>query len=435
LVGVLAAASIGSGACSTPAAGFAERGDAASLSAALAARQRAGDLSNDEAASIARSVIEQGLRSAPASDAAERIRNVRACARAIDSSLAARMDAHDEGGAEAALARLDAGSIDPSDVRRFAADADPRWRAVGVRSLVRDEDRATRLAALVDASPLVRREAARACRAAADAGDVAALAEAVRVDPEPIVRTEAVRALAALPAPAASSVVATLRDAWPAADAGLREDIAIAWASPAVWASGGRDALRLTLASEQGAGVIDGAAAALRSAQTAGGDAEMDGLAAGVLARAIDGGARRARLQALAQVPLDPRHRAVLLPPVQRAASDGDLEVRVSALSRLAEIAGPEAVGAVSQLEALAQPESPVAARARFALAAAGDRRVQQWLEEDLAAQAADSKLFAANALATLGVAARAAPLLADSSVSVRMRAACTIVDGARFRR
>ncbi len=69
---------------------------------------------------------------------------------------------------------------------------------------------------------------------------------------------------------------------------------------------------------------------------------------------------------------------------------------------------------------------------ARQALAGAGELRVQAWVEEDLAAASAARKLAAASALAALGRAARAAPLLTDPDPSVRTRAACTILNGAR---
>jgi hypothetical protein len=428
-VGVLVAG-VAVAACAGPAAArMADRGDYAGLRNALAVRQKAGDLSNDEAASIAKSVVAAELRSAPPPDAAARVRDVWACARDVDSALAARMAVHDDGGAQAALARLDARNLGPGDVRRFSADEDPRWRAVGARSLVGDEDRAARLRALVDPSPLVRRQAARAAREVGDARDLGVLAEVARVDPEPIVRTEAVRALASLPG---VDVATTLRDLWTGGDDGLREDIAIAWASAAVWGTGGRDALRILVASGSGPGVIEGAAAVLRRPDAG---VEMEGIAVGVLARAIEGGSRRAKLQALAEAPLDARRLGALLAAVTQAAADEDLEVRVSALSRLVQAKEASSDVALAQLEALAQPQSPVGERARFALAAAGDRRVQLWLEQDMVGERPESRIFAANALATLGVAARAAPLLADSDASVRLRAACTIVGGARFRR
>jgi hypothetical protein len=87
---------------------------------------------------------------------------------------------------------------------------------------------------------------------------------------------------------------------------------------------------------------------------------------------------------------------------------------------------------AVAKLEALAQPGSPVASLARFALASDGDRRVQAWLEQDLAAALPEDRLSAATALAALRVEGRAAPLLADAEPRVRLRAACTILVAGR---
>jgi hypothetical protein len=429
LTAVAAAGLLAGGCGGSAAVRLADRGDYAGLREALGARERAGDLSNDEAASIARSVVAEAIRSAPAGGAAQTVRSVWACARDVDGALADRMARHDEGGAQAALARLDARSLEPEDVKKYRSDPEAHWRAVGARSLVGDDDEAARHAALVDGSPLVRRQAARAAHEAADVRDYAALSEVARLDPEPIVRTEAVRALAALPAAPGADVADLLRDLWTTADDALREDIAIAWASRPVWGAGGREALRVLVASGRGPGVLEGAAAILRRPDD---DAEVDGIAAGVLARAIEEGSRRERLQAIAEAPLADRRAPLLRAAIERAAGDTDLEVRVSALARLAEA---RVDGAVGPLEALAQPGSPVADRARFALAAAGDRRVQAWLEQDLAAERPESRLFAADALVTLGVGARAAPLLADSDVSVRLRAACTIAGGVRFRR
>jgi HEAT repeat protein len=338
------------------------------------------------------------------------------------------MSTHDAAGALAALARLDAGAISAGDVRGLLVDPDAAWRAVGTRSLVREDDRPARQHALLDASPAVRRQAVRACRDAGDPEDLDALVEVARVDPEPIVQTEAVRAIATLPAVPQADVATKLRDVWTGGDEGLREDIARAWAASAIWAAGGRDALRVVLASGQGAPVVEGAAAVLRRKDA---DVEMVSLAVGVMARAIESAPRRTRLQAIAEAPLEV-DRGSLRAVVQKVAADDDLDVQVSALARLAEARD---AGAVAKLEALAQPGTPVAARARFALAEAGDRRIQSWLEQDLAAEAPEARLAAGTALAALGVAARAAPLLADSDVSVRLRTACTLVGAARVGR
>jgi hypothetical protein len=55
-------------------------------------------------------------------------------------------------------------------------------------------------------------------------------------------------------------------------------------------------------------------------------------------------------------------------------------------------------------------------------------------MEDALKIDDANQKLAAASALALLGRSARAAPLLADDDVSVRTRAACTVILGAAMR-
>jgi HEAT repeat protein len=401
----------------------AEHGDRAALLAAVSTGNRRGSLSNGEAAAIARAVAERELRTLPPVDTLSRVREVRPCAYELDDVLADRMRTHDATGAEAALARIEGRGLSPGDARHFAGDPDASWHAVGARGLVRSEDRVDRLRALLDPDPRVRRQAARAAHDAADEGDLAALAEAARLDPEPIVRTEAVRAIAVLPPIPRTAIM--LHDLWNGGDDGLREDIARAWSTPSLWSAGGREALRVLIAAEHGPGAIEGAAAVLRRRET---DAEMAQAAAALLVRTIQSGSRRERLQALAQTPLD---RNELVASVKTAAGDDDAEVRVAALARLAPYDGAR----VRELEALARPGSRVGARARFALAAIGDRRVQAWIEQDLASSVPEDRLGAATALATMGVAARAAALLADADSSVRLRAACTMLMAARTAR
>ncbi len=413
----------------------ASRGDHAALHDALVTRQAAGTLSTGDAADLAREVAGQDLRSAPPATAPDRVRDAYACAHELDDALADRMRVHDAAGADAALARIAGRGLSLGAARVFATDADPRWRAVGVRALVRVEDRDARLRALLDDDPLVRRQAARAAHDAADAADLPALGEAARLDPEPIVRTESVRAIAALPATPGGQAADLLRDLWTGGDDGLREDIALAWASPPIWSAGGQEALRVLVAAGRGPGAIEAAAAILRHEDAS---AEATQAAIGQIVRSVAMGPRPARMQSIAQAPLD---RADVLAAVEHAASDEDLDVRVAALARLASATGPHAGAdrraqtsdAVSALEALAQPGSPVAQRARFALASAGDRRVQAWIEGDLSAPTPEDRLGAATSLATLGVPARAAPLLADADPAVRVRAACTIVMAARW--
>jgi len=338
------------------------------------------------------------------------------------------MSIHDAAGAAAALARIDARGWELGAARRYAADPDSAWRAVGARALVRAQDRQARLLALVDGNPLVRREAARAARDAADVGDLQPLAEAARLDPEPIVRTEAVRALASLSGP---EVANALRDLWTSGDDGLREDIAMAWSSPHLWATGGRDALRVVVTSGRGPGSIEGAAAVLRHADAG---PELASLAVGRLVETIRSGSTATRLQAIIQAPVD---RPELLEAMRAATRDDDIEVRIGALTRVAGRARVDARGADEArvaLESLAQPGSEVGPQARFALGSLGDRRIQAWLEQDLASERPLDRLSAATALASLDASARAAPLLADIDPSVRVRVACTLLMAARSR-
>src|SRR5262249_36445352 len=108
---------IGGAACGASGAmRAAERGDRAALKAEIASREKAGSLSNAEAAKLARAVASRELAQAK-DDAASRVRELRACANDVDDALAARMKTHDAAGAEAALARLDAGTLDAGDVR------------------------------------------------------------------------------------------------------------------------------------------------------------------------------------------------------------------------------------------------------------------------------------------------------------------------------
>jgi hypothetical protein len=292
---------------------------------------------------------------------------------------------------------------------------------------VRPKDRPSRVLALLDPDPGVRRQAARAAHDAADASDLDVLAEAARIDPEPIVRTEAVRDIAVLPPPPlkGARTAQLLRDLWNGGDSGLRGDIARAWSSASVWPAGGRDALYGVIASEHGAGVVDAEAAVL--ARREAGD-EISNLAAAAMARSIAVGAKSTRIQALAEAPLD---HAELLAAVKGAAQDDDREVRIAALARLAQ----HDSSAMQELESLARPGQRLGSRAQLALALAGDRRVQGWIEGDLEAAAPEARLAAATALSALGVAARSAPLLADEDPSVRERAACTIVMAGRVAR
>ncbi len=213
---------------------------------------------------------------------------------------------------------------------------------------------------------------------------------------------------------------------WSSADDALREDLARAYVSPNIAASGGAEELRVLLAAKHGPGVVSAAANVImrRDAKF---DDETRKSAVAIIVRTIDEAPRRERLLAIAMAPLsEPDVRAA----VKRAADEtNDLESREAALARLLEVKS-EHDAARRALIAFASPstEEHLARRARLALAADGELAVQSWIEADLKSPDPSTRLLAANALASLHRVARAAPLLADADVHVRTSAACTVL-------
>jgi hypothetical protein len=417
---------------SSPALRAASHGDFASLKSDVVSRERAGTLGTRDAARLARAVAEWEIANAPKGEQLARVREVRSCARELAGTLDDRARTHDAVGAEAALALVEANEWSTGRARDSLGDKDDAWRAVGARGLVRvDDDAAARAHAFVDPAPAVRRAAMHAALVAKDPHDLDILAEAARLDPELIVRTDATRAIGAIGGAAAFS---KLRDLWANADDGQREDIADAYAVPATRDAGGLDELRVLIAEGSGPSAIEAAGAILRGPAPA----ELAASAAALLARTIEKGSRRGRLHAIVVAPFTAT--GPIIDALRVAATDGDLTVRVAVLARLASHS-TDHDAAITSLETLAAPQGApghagadalLASRARLALAAAGDLRIQAWIEADLASPEASARLSAATALSTLGRAGRAAPLLADADPSVRTRAACTILEGAR---
>jgi hypothetical protein len=418
----------------------AERGDLPVLRAEIAAGERAAKLSLADTAELAEAVAFRDVTQANRKDAVTRVRDVRACALELDDALAFEMKTMDAAGAEAAMARLDSGELSVGDVRSFAGSSNDDWRAVGVRGLTRARDSEARRRALVDPAPAVRRAALRAMHAANDPSDLAVVFEAARVDPDPMVRTDAVR-LMALFGRRGEDVARKLSDLYPTADDAIREDIGAAWAAPGVFEHGGREALRVLLASEEGPGAISAAAAVLRETGIV--DPEIVAAARTGLVRVMASGPRRNRLHAIAVAPMGRRPgepgasaTAGIVEALESAAKDDDLDVRISALGRLTSSDAPAAdrADAVTRLEAIAgrKDDPRLASRARQLLASAGDVRVQAWIEEDLASDDGSRRLAAAGALVALGRASRGAPVLADPDPSVRTRGACTLLLAAR---
>ncbi len=428
--------------CGNSAVRAAERGDLVKLRSVLAPKHQRGELSNGDAACLARAIASRELATAKdEATATARVREVRGCAVELDDALEERMKTHDGAGAEIAIIRLEDRRLADGEARDYLADTDDRWRAVGTRTLHRDGDRRRRQEALLDPSPRVRRSAIRAAGEANDVGDLDILVETARVDPDLLLRNEAIRATSQILRADESNVRASshavrLRDLWTQGDDALREDIAVAWALAPVYDSGGRAALRVEIAGGKGPGAIAAAAVVLRNAA---GDTELASSAAALLTRTIAEGSRRDRLHAIASA----RTVGPELDALRKAAKEEDRAIKVAALARLLD-STPDRAVAIRELEAIAGRgveaergasvalEVEAASRARLALAYAGDLRVQAWVEKDLLAAGPHQKLGAASALAALGRPARAVMLLADPDPSVRTRAACAMLVAAR---
>lgn len=420
--------------CANAAVRAAEEGDRTRLRNEIASKHERGALSNDEAASIARAVASRELEAAKdEASALARLHETRACTRDLDDAFEARMKVHDGAGAEAALALFEDKKLSEAAARDYLDDADDRWRAVGTRTLHREEDAKRRRAAMLDPSARVRRSALRASGEAQDPGDFDVLFETARVDPELLLRNEALRAMSAVARgdegrKRAAELATRLRDLYTSGDDAIREDVAVAWALSPVFENGGRAALRTLIAGGAGSGALAGAGVVLR---TNANDAELSESAHALLARTIASGSRRDRLHAIAITKASGRE----LDALRTAAKDDDLDIRVPALSRLLESV-PDRAGTVRKLEIVAGDKDARlrehVERARLALASVGHLRIQAWIEEDLKASEAGRRTFAASALAALGRSARAAPLLADPDPSVRTRVACTILVSAR---
>lgn len=444
--GLLLVMAIGLSACGSAAIRAAEQGDQAKLRAEISEKHGRGKLTNEEAAEIARAVAEREITTAKDEKAAlERLRETRACAGDLDDALSERMKKKDGAGAEAALALYEDGKLADGDARDWLGAQDDRWRAVGTRTLHRDDDRKQRHAALVDPSPRVRRSAIAAAMKANDPADLDPLIEVARVDPDLLLRNHAIRASGSIVRALgdggkarAAELAVRLRDLYTSGDDAVREDVAVAWALSPVWENGGREALRATIGDGKGPGAIAAAGVVSRTRHDEG---ELAPSADALLARTIEGGSYRERLHALAVGRLD----GVQLEAIRKAAKEEDREIRIAALARLVHTktdrdAATKELTAMASFGVRGSPTAAsddghareIASRARFALANAGDLRVQAWIEEDLAANDPNKRTQAASALAALGRSARGAPLLADPDPSVRTRAACTLIVAAR---
>jgi len=429
-----------SGCASSPLLRAAESGDRPGLAKEILAKHKDGKLSNDEAAKAAKLLATHELAQAKPAEALKLMTELRGCAGELTGAYRARIKARDLAGAEAAAVLVDDGYFTPREAREYADDADEAWRAVGVRALFEKDDEGVRRKAMVDPSPRVRRAAMRAAALAKSAGDLDVLAESARLDPEPIVRSEAVRALAMLagargprskPAAAADLVLGKLRDLWTNGDDAMREDIAVAYAVSPLYEAGGREALRAIIGAQKGPGALAGAGAVLRRPKAdTDADKELSAGSEAALVMAIKEGSLREKLHAIAIAPVT----SAFLPALREASTATDTAVRIPALGKLLG-SKDDAAKATQDLERIASQsgtDAELASRAKTYLARAGHLRIQAWVEADLASKVPHIRLAAADSLSAMGRSARGATLLTDEDPHVRMRAACTLITGAR---
>ncbi|WP_437276951.1 hypothetical protein WME90_37725 [Sorangium sp. So ce375] len=407
----------------------AEAGRFDELRRTLSDELRRGALDRDDARAIARAVAEGEIARATPPSGAERLRELRTCARTLEDALAERAAGSDAVATAAAMILLEAGISDPGSVKRYASEAaagrdagkNAALRALEARALVTAEDGAARRSRMLDGDQEVRVSALRAAAAAADPSDREALLEAARLDPYPLARTLAIRAAGAL---GGRDVVLALRDIWTLSDEPGREAIAEAWATPRALGDGGRAQLLWVISTQRGAPAIAAARALVREG------GEGAGEAISVLIGAIRSSQSRDRVYAILSAPLaDPAVRSALV----EAQGDPDEAVVFAVHSRhvdapARDVAARERSAAVAWLMKLAAGTSTRAVLARGVLARAGIRAAVPLLERDLRSREIPVRDAAGAGLVALGEIPRAASLLADAEPQVRTSVACAIL-------
>jgi HEAT repeat protein len=414
LASVVLAASLA--ACAGPSAlRPARSGDIAALKAALERDLREGRLTRSDVANIAQELAAHEVSSARANDAIQRVQQVRACARHLEDALLERTRGSDAAASDAARILEDEHMVDFGKWRSHAADPDPGWRAVGVRTLADADSGKPRRAALLDPDENVRLAAVYAAEDARDPADAAPLLEVAKLDPNPLVRVSAVRALGHLGSP---EVVLQLKDLWVNALDPIRQAIVVAWSWPEMYRAGGQRELVLTVETTKGEPAILAGSLLHRSSP------ETSGIGISTLLKFIKGGTARERALAIAFAPCDDPE---VKQAIQKAAEEKDPDIKLAALTALSRDPAQRAK-ALEGIGSLAASSLPAAPRAKAVMARLGDARVTALLLKDGESKESSSRSEAARMLVELGDFARAAMFLADPDAGVRTRTACQIL-------
>jgi hypothetical protein len=402
-------------------------GDVTGAAAEVAIASREEALTDEQLVALARAVVVAALDSAKDAGGAEAVSELGPCATALADELAQRAEPMDAPGIAAAMLLLDRGLVDAEDYAGLAAaeESDPGLRALGARALVSTDDGDRRRAFVLDLDEGVRAAALRATFDAPGLDDREALVDALRRDPSPVARALAARALGRI---GGARVVQAIGDAWVSADAGLRQALLDAIASPASFRAGGREvALRWT----EGGGVGSVSAAALlsRLRGEAPGDEEARARAEATLRGAILRGAANDRVEAMVASPIDPESIAAL----RIAREDPDRSVAIVAHARLATVGDPaDRTAALDALLASARGAGVERWRALAALAALAEPRATSLFVELAKANEPESRARAARWLVQARAMREATPLLTDADAAVRRVAACAVLRLAR---
>lgn len=411
---------------SSPLVQSAARGELAAHRAELGARLGAGSLGRAEARELALATAGHELRVAGGEQAVRRVLEAESCARELAGPLRARSRGRDAAAAEALMVLYEAGELSRGAALDSERDADAAFRRVAVRALDLPGDHARRARYFEDSNGALRVVALRAAMIARDPDDEPLLRERARLDPEPDARSNAIRALALADAPK-SDLASFLESLFERAGT-ARSDIVVAWALSPTFEQGGREAL-LRLLQRETTSPEERAVTAHLLLRT---QRDLAAFAEAQLVQVLNGTSNPARLLALrAPLPARPPLLDLVRALAQKEGATTEIGIAAAeALLRLPSAPANERDAARARLLRVAGTDGLIGSHARAALARSGDRRVQAWLEHDLSAPDSVRKLMAARGLAALSVAGRAAPLLADSDASVRMRAACTILNG-----
>ncbi len=393
----------------------AKHGDVVGLRRALEIDLLAGRLTRWDVVDIADALASYEVRNAKGPIAVQRIAAVKACAVHLEDEFDERAAARDDDAADAAMALLLVDKGSKQKWRKLASSSDPRWRAVGARTLTRSGDGSRRRELMIDPDEFVRLAAVRAAEDAKDSKDASLLLEAARLDPNPLVRVSALRGLQASANP---ETVLRLKDLWARGTEALRQGIVVAWSLPGMFEAGGDRELALVAQSTDGAPSVIAAGILMRR----GGQNRGIGLSS--IGKSIRSGLARDRTLAIAMADLDD---VGLRDAVRRATSDKDPQVCVRAWARLADDP-KERPRALEALMRVASVEGPASDAARDALARLGDPRVTKLLMDDASSSNPEVRAQVAASLIVVGDIGRAAFFLADPDDHVRLRTACTLI-------